>query len=236
VAGLFFELLKGREMKKMFVLVVLSLGLTVLPTQQTQAGWWIIVKEVLKKVILAIDAQVQRLQNKTIALQNAQKALENVLSKLKFEEISNWTEKQRAQYAKYFDELQKVKDWIATFRKVKAISKQQARLIKVSQKIFAQFRQDDHFTEAELDCMFQVYTGMIEEALRDVEQVTLAVQAFKTKMSDAERLGIIERVAASIEKITGDMERFTHQNISLSLRRAKDNAEVDALRQWYGLN
>ena len=44
----------------MLVLLLLSGGLSILPTQQTHAVWWVIVKEVLKKVILAIDAQVQQ--------------------------------------------------------------------------------------------------------------------------------------------------------------------------------
>lgn len=223
-------------MKKLMLLVLLSAGLAILPTQQTQAGWWIIVKEILKKVILAIDAQVQQLQNKTIALQNAQKALENALSKLKFEEISDWTEKQRAQYAKYFDELQKVKNWIATFRKVKRISEQQAGLVKQYQKVFGLLRQDEHFSAAELDYMFRVYSGMIDATIRDVEQVTLAVKVLTTKMSDAERLAIIERVATSIERISSDMQRYTDQNIRLSLQRAKDREEVGAIREWYGLN
>lgn len=223
-------------MKKMFALVMLSGLLTVMPTQQTHAAWWVIVKEVLKKVILAIDAQVQRLQNKTIGLQNAQKALENTLSKLKFEEISDWTEKQRAQYATYFDELQKVKNLIATFRKVKEISENQVRLVKQYERIFRLLRSDDHFSAAELDYMFRIYSGMIDASLRDIEQVTLAVQALTTKMSDGERLAIIERVAASIEKISGDMQQFTNQNIRLSLQRARDQKEVLALREWYGLN
>lgn len=223
-------------MKKLMLLVLLSAGLVILPTQQTQAGWWIIVKEILKKVILAIDAQVQQLQNKTIALQNAQKALENALSKLKFEEISDWTEKQRTQYAKYFDELQKVKNWIATFRKVKRISEQQAGLVKQYQKVFGLLRQDEHFSAAELDYMFRVYSGMIDATIRDVEQVTLAVKVLTTKMSDAERLAIIERVATSIERISSDMQRYTDQNIRLSLQRAKDREEVGAISEWYGLN
>ncbi len=84
--------------------------------------------------------------------------------------------------------------------------------------------------------MFQVYSGMIDATIRDVEQVTLAVKVLTTKMSDAERLVIIERVATSIERISSDMQRFTDQNIRLSLQRAKDREEVGAIREWYGLN
>jgi hypothetical protein len=42
-----------------------------------------VIKAGVKKVVKAVDLKVQRLQNKTIWLQNAQKVLENKLSKLR---------------------------------------------------------------------------------------------------------------------------------------------------------
>lgn len=222
-------------MKKILAGLLLCIALSVAPTQQANAGWWIIVKEVLKKVILAIDAQVQRLQNKTIGLQNAQKALENTLSKLKFEEISDWTEKQRAQYANYFDELWKVKNLIATFQRVREITELQVKLVKQYQRVFELLRNDRHFTPEELDYMFKVYTGMIDASLKNVEQITLVINAFKTQMSDGQRLSIISEAALGIEKISSDMQRFTNQNIRLSLQRAKDEKEISSIKAWYGL-
>ncbi|MBN8788969.1 MAG: conjugal transfer protein TraI [Terrimonas sp.] len=222
-------------MKKILAGLLLCIALSVAPTQQANAGWWIIVKEVLKKVILAIDAQVQRLQNKTIGLQNAQKALENTLSKLKFEEISDWTEKQRAQYANYFDELWKVKNLIATFQRVRETTELQVKLVKQYQRVFELLRNDRHFTPEELDHMFKVYTGMIDASLKNVEQITLVINAFKTQMSDGQRLSIISEAALGIEKISSDMQRFTNQNIRLSLQRAKDEKEISSIKAWYGL-
>src|ERR1700730_56357 len=77
-----------------------------------------IIKQGIIKVIKAVDLEIQRLQNKTIWLQNAQKAIENEMSKLKLDEISGWVEKQRKLYADYFDELSKVKEVIATYHSV----------------------------------------------------------------------------------------------------------------------
>ena len=68
-----------------------------------------IIKQGITKVIVAVDLKIQRLQNKTIWLQNAQKTLENSMSKLHLDEISDWVERQRNLYADYFDELRNVK-------------------------------------------------------------------------------------------------------------------------------
>ena len=49
----------------------------------------LIIKEGIKKVIVAVDLKIQRLQTKTIWLQNAQKVIENAMSKLKLNQITN---------------------------------------------------------------------------------------------------------------------------------------------------
>ena len=57
-----------------------------------------IIKAGVKKVIMAVDLQVQRMQNKTIWLQNAQKEMENILSETKLDEISDWVQQQKDLY------------------------------------------------------------------------------------------------------------------------------------------
>lgn len=54
-----------------------------------------VISSTVGRVIRAIDLEVQRLQNQTIWLQDAQKAVENQLSKLKLAEISEQTQKQK---------------------------------------------------------------------------------------------------------------------------------------------
>ena len=50
---------------------------------QAQTGILEVIQAGIKKAIKAVDLKIQRLQNKTIWLQNAQKVLENKMSKLK---------------------------------------------------------------------------------------------------------------------------------------------------------
>src|SRR5580765_734820 len=105
-----------------------------------------IIKEGIKKVIIAVDLKIQRLQNKTIWLQNAQRTLENQMSKLKLQEISDWASKQKELYAKYFDELSKVKNTIGTYQAVKDIINKQVLLVKEYAEAFNLSKQDKNFT------------------------------------------------------------------------------------------
>jgi hypothetical protein len=66
-------------MKKLLIVTGLGLLLCTIPNRHVQAQVPIydIIKAAVKKVIMAVDLKIQRLQNKTIWLQNAQKRLEN---------------------------------------------------------------------------------------------------------------------------------------------------------------
>ena len=96
-----------------------------------------------------MDLAIQAQQNKVIWLQNAQKEAENVMSKLKLDQITDWVEKQRTLYKDYFEELQKVKDIIVYYDRVKQITTTQANIIREYKRAYGLFKQDGHFSAAE---------------------------------------------------------------------------------------
>lgn len=214
-----------------------TLILTATPTQQAHAVIPIakIIKEGVKKVIKAIDLMIQRLQNKTIWLQNAQKVLENKLSKFKLKEIAEWTEKQRQLYKKYYDELWQVRKTLATYHRVALIIQRQKQLVDQYKFTWQMVNQDKHFTRSELDYMYVVYTGIINDSLYNLEQLLMVINSFKTQMSDSKRLEIINKAGDGIDKNYQDLQQFNNQNIQLSLNRAKDEHEVKVIKQLYGL-
>lgn len=202
---------------------------------QAQDPITLIIKEGVKKVIRAVDLKIQRLQNETIWLQNAQKMLENKMSELKLTEISSWVEKQRRVYADYFEELWKVKAALAYYQKVKAIILIQARLVSEYKSSWALFKQDKNFTPVELDYIQQVYHGIMDESVKNMDQLLLVVSSFATQMSDAKRLEIINQVYDAIESNTHDLRQFNTQNKMLSIQRAGERGSIELVKRIYGL-
>src|SRR2546428_2294271 len=100
-------------MRKHIIKIMVSfiLLLVALPIKQAHAQLEVVevIKAGVKKVIKAVDLKIQRMQNETIWLQNAQKVLENKLSELKLTEIADWSDRQRSLYSDYYQELLKVK-------------------------------------------------------------------------------------------------------------------------------
>jgi hypothetical protein len=194
-----------------------------------------IIKVAITKVIKAVDLEVQRMQTKTIWLQNAQKELENTMSKLKLDDITDWVQKQKDLYAEYYAELSQVKQIISDYNKVKKIIQLQSRIVLEYKSAYALFRQDKNFSSDELDYMYKVYSGILDESLKNVDEVLLVVNAFVTQTSDAQRLNIIDNAAKGIQKNYNDLRQFNDQNIQLSLQRSLENNDVETVKKLYGL-
>jgi len=194
-----------------------------------------LIKEAVKKIILAIDLRIQRLQNKTIWLQNAQKKLENTLSKVKLDEISKWTERQKDLYKNYYDELMKVKSIITYYQRIKDISQKQVQLVNEYERAWKLFQQDDHFNADELDYMQKVYSGILNESMKNIDQIFLVIDSFTTQISDAKRLEIINNAADQIDANYDALSLFNRENVQLSLQRAKTKNEVNSVKKIYGI-
>lgn len=222
-------------MKRLLLLLFLAGALTVLPTQQSHAVVWVVVKAALKKVIRAIDLGIQRQQNKVIWLQNAQKTLENTMSKLKLKDISEWSEKQRQLYDQYFKELWKIKNAIHTYKEVRDIIRRQAGLVQEYGHAWSLLQRDSHFTPRELRQMYRIYSGILEESMKNVEELTMVVSSLTTQMGDGRRLELIASVSGRLEQNLVDLRSFNNQNFRISLSRAASVDEQRQLRLLYGI-
>lgn len=194
-----------------------------------------IIRQGIIKVIKAVDLKIQRSQNKIIWLQNAQKIIENTMSEMKLKEITDWVEKQRTLYKDYYDELWKVKTAISYFNKAVEITNKQVQLVAEYKRAWGLFKKDKHFTEDELNYMGEVYTGILDESIKNLDQIFLVINSFKTQMSDAKRLEIINNAFDQVETNYNDLKAFNQQNVLVSLQRAKSKIDIDVVKELYGL-
>jgi len=226
-------------MKKFMIYMPASMIVLMVSLPMKQANAQLAVVEVIKagvkKVIKAVDLKIQRMQNETIWLQNAQKVMENQLSKLKLTEISDWTERQKELYSKYYTDLWKVKAAISYYQRIKDVTTKQVFLVEEYKKAWSLAQQDKNFTADELDYMQKVYGGILKESAKNLDQLLLVVNSFKTQMSDAKRLELINDAADKIDENFNDLRQFNSQSIVMSLQRSKSQEQVEAVQRLYGL-
>lgn len=215
-------------MKKLLIIILL------LVATRSQAQYQI-VTTLVKKVIKAIDLKVQRMQNETIWLQNAQKTIENELSKFRLTEISNWSEKQKALYSDYYDELWKVKSTIAYYQRIKDLTVKQIAMVSEYQRAWKLFQSDQHFKPDEIIQMQRVYIGILDASAKNIDQIMLVINPGKTQMSDQQRLEAINQAGDRLDENYSDLKQYNNQNMILSLHRSKDLNEVQTIKNYYGL-
>ncbi|MDP9048583.1 MAG: conjugal transfer protein TraI [Bacteroidota bacterium] len=195
-----------------------------------------VLNQTVGRIIRAIDLKVQRMQNQTIWLQNAQKALENELSKLRLSEIAGWSGQQQQLYSQYYSELGQIKSYISYYQRIKNLTMKQAALINEYQNAWSLLHNDRHFTVTEMSQIQQVYTGILNASAKNLDQIMLVINPGKTQMSDEQRLELINKAGDQLDGNYSDLKQFNAQNEMLSLQRAKDEKEVATLKNYYGIH
>jgi len=227
-------------MKILKVTLPVSLAIVLVSFNSEKANAQLVVGEVIKltvtKVIKAIDLKVQRMQNQTIWLQNAQKVLENQLSKLRLSEISGWSSKQQQLYSGYYDELWKIKSIITYYQRIKDLTVKQVALVTEYNQAWALLKQDKHFSATELSQMAQVYSGILSASVQNLDQILLIINPNKTQMTDEQRLELINHAGDHLDNNYSDLQRFNTQNEVLSLQRSKDLSDTQITKALYGIN
>jgi len=212
--------------------------LTVLPDKKANAQFVIstVLNETVGKVIRAIDLEVQKAQNKTIWLQNAQKTIENQLNQMKLSQIAGVNQQQQTLFSNYYQELFKVKDIINDYEQVRNITLEQEALVREYQSAWNLTQQDKHFSVSELQYISTVYTGILKASVNNLDQLMNLVNSFKTQMSDGKRMDLINKTSKNVDQNYNDLKQFNNENIMLSLQRASDENDIQATKNLYGIN
>ncbi|HVU56059.1 MAG TPA: TraG family conjugative transposon ATPase [Puia sp.] len=209
-----------------------------LPSQRAHAQFPIadIIQAAIKKVIVATDLAIQRLQTETIALQNAQKMLENAMQLQRLTDIGDWVQHQKDLFEGYYQELWQVKNTLTLYHRVKDITEQQVQLVAVYKKAWQSIRQDPHFSTEELEHIGEVYDALLDRSIRQAAQLSTVVTAWLTQMDDSGRLRAIDQLQAQMNQNRRDLLAFTEENILLSLQRSKDEQEIRSIQTLYNIH
>jgi hypothetical protein len=194
-----------------------------------------IINAAVKKVIVATDLQIERMQTETIDAQNAQKAAEIDMEQSELSGIASWVEQQRELFAAYYQELREVKNVIAAYEEVSEMIDKEGKIVAGYQQVYAALRQDKHFSAAELSHAYSVLAGIASQSAQNIKRLTLVVTSLVTQMGDAARLRLIDETGNDIDRNYSDLAEFSEQNMLLSLQRAKDANDIAVTRALYGI-
>ena len=127
-------------------------------------------QEIIKAVINAADLVIQQVQNETIVLQNAEKEITNVMTQLSWM-ISLTGCKNKRTYTRNIIMNWHSKGLISGYDRLKGLVQMQGRIVSEYESAYNLFKQDKHFTGSELDFMFNIYSGIMDQSLKNLNRL-----------------------------------------------------------------
>lgn len=133
----------------------------------------------------------------------------------------------------FLDGLMQVNPAIRKYRRVADIIDYQLKLVKEYKEAMSAFRSSGHFSPDELDYLGQVYENLIDRSLTSLDALATVITSSKLRMSDAERIGAIDRIYKDVSDQLGFLRYFNNETRLLGVNRAANANEAEALKKLF---
>src|SRR5690606_5853046 len=94
----------------------------------------------------------------------------------------------------FLDGLYAVNPAVRNYKRIPLIVNYQLVLMKEYRRAYDRFKGDPNLTSSELRYLESVYTYLVKQSLRNIEELTMITTASKLRMSDDERMRAIDRI------------------------------------------
>jgi len=150
--------------------------------------------------------------------------------------VKNISERNFNLHKEFLDGLLQVSPAVKNYSRVGQIISYQVRIVEQSRAGFDLFRQDRNISQSELDHIQRIYTNVLNESRRNLDELTAVMTAGHLRMSDDERLHSIDQIYERMEARARHLQVFNDGTRMLAIQRAKERKDVETMRRLYGIN
>lgn len=135
----------------------------------------------------------------------------------------------------FLDGLLAVNPTVRDYQRIPMIIRYQALLLEEYKRAYRRFRDDGNLTTNELRYLGSVYTHLVKQSLRNLEELTMIVTASKLRMTDDERLKAIDRIFRDMESKLSFLRYFNNSTQMLAMQREREKSDVKTIQRLYEL-
>lgn len=213
--------------KTRFTLCLAALCLFGRPAAQAQAVVSAPILEGTNFIQTGLQATLKALNTKANLLAN-DGVVEQVLTK-------GFTEKNMLLAKYWYDGLLAISNTIKTYRRVQHIFERQTAIITIYSNYIGQFKADPNLTPAQVAGIVRGYTVLIQESGAYLDDLSAIVSPAKSKMTDAERMELIDALDDKVTHQYDLVNYFTRRSMALSTQQGQAARDATTLKQLYGL-
>jgi len=135
----------------------------------------------------------------------------------------------------FLDALMQVSPAVKNYKRVGDIVNLQVLLVKESKKGLERFIKSGSFSQKELGYFEKVYGNLLNQSLRNLDELTIVITADKLRMSDDERLTAVDNVYQEMQDKLSFLRNFNASSNLLLLQRIRESKDVYAAKELHEL-
>jgi hypothetical protein len=205
-------------MKKILILLVVML----LASGKVQAQ-----AQEMQQLLLNIEKLAQFRQ----ILKDMKKGYE-ILTK-GYNTVKDLTQGNFSLHEAFLDALLDVSPTVRNYRKVAEIISMQIKLVQQQGDAFARYQGSGNFSSEELGYIGRIYDNLIDESLKNLDELTVVITAGQVRMSDNERIEAIDRIYDDVQEKLLFLNDFNNTTSVLSLQREKEQHDTESMQNVY---
>jgi hypothetical protein len=146
-----------------------------------------------------------------------------------------FTEKKMLLAKDWYDGLLAISNTIKTYRRVQHIFERQTAIITIYSNYISKFKADPNLSPAQVAGVIRGYTTLIQESGSYLDDLSAIVSPAKSKMTDAERMELIDVLDDKVTHQYDLVNYFTRRTMAISSQQGQDSKDAATLKQLYGL-
>lgn len=135
----------------------------------------------------------------------------------------------------FLDELYLVSPSVKKYYRVADIISYQAAIVKEYKAAYKNFYSSGVFSSNQLDYLADVYQRLLNESLDNLKELAMILTAGELRMSDDQRLAVIDRVYKDIQQKLLFLRSFNRQHAMIALEKIREKTELHTIRSLHGL-
>ena len=210
---------------KIYILI-LSLGFSILANAQTLAEWTQQKKTQIQYLLDQIAA------NK-VSIDYLEKGYE--IAKTGLNTIQNIKKGDFNLHRDFFGSLEIVNPKIKTYTRVADIIAYQVRIVKNISTTIKNLKESGQFNVDELDYSKAVFENLLDECLKNVDELYLVITSDELQMTDDERIKRIDLLYTDMQDKYSFCQSFSEEHSVLAMQRLGEQLEIKFSKQLNGV-
>ena len=220
------DFLKSMDMKKMLLFLLLFVSAAGSLQAQTFAEWFQ-QKKTQKKYLLQQIAALQ------VYIGYAQKGYK--IAKEGLTTIGGFTKGEFDLHGDFFNSLKNVNPEIRQYAEVADIVALQLKIVQDYNRTYGQLTRSDAFSAQELDYIRRVFSRLMDDCEKTLDELITVTTDGKLEMKDDERMEKIDRIYLDMQDKYTFSRSFGNDAKTLAATRIKEQTEVQTSRALQGI-